>query len=115
VQAVSKVIAADSGVTLDALGDAETPAASEVQTVVEEPAEPVKPGRIILAATPFVLFFCLFGFLVYKQVKRGVRFGGGSGGSDSGSSFGGDSGGSSDSFSGGDGGDSGGGGAGGSW
>jgi uncharacterized protein len=114
VRDVAKAIAADAGVTLDTLGGDATPETTEAQPVAADQT-PIKPGRVILAATPFVLFFCLFGFLVWRQVKRGVGFGGGGGsGSDSGSSSG-DSSSSSDSFSGGDGGDSGGGGAGGSW
>jgi uncharacterized protein len=121
VQDVSKVIAADSGVTLDALSDA-PPATTETQPVEEEQSDR-KSLPWVVAVVPFALFFVLFGFLIRAAIKRGVSFGGGGGGggggmggSDGGSSFGG--GGSSDSgggFSGGDGGDSGGGGAGGSW
>jgi uncharacterized protein len=119
VRAVSKVIADDSGVTLDTLGGGVAPESlAATQPVVrEQSGEKTMPW--VVAAAPFGLFFFVFGLLVWRAVKRGVTFGGGGGGmggSDGGSSFGG-GGGDSDGggFSGGDGGDSGGGGAGGSW
>jgi uncharacterized protein len=123
VRAVSAVIAADSNVRLDALADTgPTPSA-----VTENVPPPIPEGigkssakslSFVVALVPFGLFFALFGFLVWRAIKRGVTFGGGGGGfggSDGGGGFGG--GGSSDGggFSGGDGGDSGGGGAGGDW
>jgi uncharacterized protein len=122
VRAVSAVIAADSGVTLDALGGgADVPDTSAETARVAEERSDTKSVPWVVAVAPFGLFFCVFGFLVYRAVKRGVTFGGGGGfggggfgGSDGGGGFGG---GSSDGggFSGGDGGDSGGGGAGGDW
>jgi uncharacterized protein len=126
VRDVAKVIAADSGVALEGLGDAETTPAA-----VEDAPPPIPDGigkssggpAWVLVLLPVIFFggFGLFVALVVWNIRKGVRFGGGGPGvgggfgGDSGGSSGGDSGGSSDSFSGGDGGSSGGGGAGGDW
>lgn len=125
VRDVSRVIAADAGVTLAGLGDAETAGTSETR---EDVPPPIPEGigqssagpRWVLFLLPFIFIggFGLFVALVVWNIRKGVRFGGvggGSGSSDSGSSFGDSSSSSSDSFSGGDGGSSGGGGAGGDW
>jgi len=121
LQAVSKVIAADAGVTLDGLDDS-----TEEEEQVASPEGQLAPSSqsphfawlmAIFPLLPVVLFFALF----IWRVKHGLRMGSGIGSSGSGgesnfgssdSSFGG---GSDDSFGGGDGGSSGGGGAGGDW
>jgi uncharacterized protein len=117
VRAVSTVIAADSGVTLDALTN-DAPVSTEPPPVAEEQSSP-KTVSWFVAAAPFVFFFGVFGLIVWKAIKNGARFGGGGGGgfggSDGGGGFGGGGGSDGGGFSGGDGGDSGGGGAGGSW
>ena len=125
VRDLSRVIAADSGVTLAGLTEAPAADASG-----QDAAPPAPEGIGRSSAGPVwpvvlfgIFFFGVFGLVIWGAVKnRGRGTGGGMGGgyfppggSDSGGNFGGDSGGGGDSFSGGDGGSSGGGGAGGSW
>jgi uncharacterized protein len=121
LQEVSKVIATDSGVTLDGLS---APSEEQNQSVPPAPqpapsSEHLYLARFLIAFMfgPLILFIALF----IWRIKHGMRMGSGmsSSGSDGGSSFGssdssfGSS--SDDSFGGGDGGSSGGGGAGGDW
>ena len=117
IQEVLKVIAADAGVTLDALPDTE-------QNTVLDPAtqlEPSTPSQSPFLTALIIAFMILspvvfIAFFIWR-IKHGMRMGSGVSSSDS--SGGGDifssGGGSDDSFSGGDGGSSGGGGAGGGW
>jgi uncharacterized protein len=117
---ISRVIAADSGVTLDNLEDTSQAANATPPPPVEAapPSESPAAARWIFILP--ILFPCLFfGFIIWRVVtaiRRGAGTGNswsdGVGSSDSGSSLGS---GSDDSFSGGDGGSSGGGGAGGDW
>jgi uncharacterized protein len=127
VRGVSKVIAADAGVTIDGLEDADASPSddSAVQSdtpSVGVPSSEINKGGAWAVGAFFLLAFGGFGAFVWWRVRMFRRgnpgaalFGssGSSSDSDSGSSFGG--GGSDDSFSGGDGGSSGGGGAGGDW
>jgi uncharacterized protein len=116
LQEVSKVIATDSGVTLDGLSppneeqDQSAPSASQPAPSSEHPY--LVRSLIAFMFGPLILFIALF----IWRIKHGMRMGSGmsSSGSDGGSSFGSDSS-SNDSFGGGDGGSSGGGGAGGDW
>jgi uncharacterized protein len=125
VREVSRIIAADSSVTLDKLGDSTE--ADTAQDATEEPQPAASDLQmptssrlaIALVAGPAMFMIC---FLVWRirslrgrEGASGSSLGGGSSfdsGSDS-SSFGSSS--SDDSFGGGDGGFSGGGGAGGDW
>jgi uncharacterized protein len=129
VRGVSKVIAADSGVTLAGLEEGrDTPVEASSQGGTPTPpdgigrssAGPIWP--LVVFPIFFVGLFVLVIWGVVRNRARGIGSGGGyfpPGGTGSGGSSGGDGGGSSsgggDSFSGGDGGSSGGGGAGGSW
>jgi uncharacterized protein len=122
VQAIAQVIADDAKVSLDSTATA---------AVQQAPAESVPSGSeingapaktpVFFAALPFILFFGVFGLIVWLSIRNRGRLGSGgsdfysSGGDSFSGSSGGDSGGSSDGFSGGDGGDSGGGGASGDW
>src|SRR3984885_6516024 len=124
VRGVSKVIAADAGVTIDGLEDADASPSddSAVQSdtpSVGVPSSEINKGGAWAVGAFFLLAFGGFGAFVWWRVRMFRRgnpgaalFGssGSSSDSDSRSSFGG--GGSDDSFSGGDGGSSGGGGAG---
>jgi uncharacterized protein len=123
---ITRIIAADSSITLDTLADT-TQTADETAT----PQQPIKAappssalsnGGWILAAFPILWFVLLIGVIIWN-IRRGLRrstalgsSGNGSTWSDS-SNFSDSSSSSSsdDSFSGGDGGSSGGGGAGGDW
>ena len=119
---ISRVIANDSGVTLDTLADSPQPAEqAPAQPPVDSP-----PSRAQSNFDPWGLVFPLFWFaivlfIIIRAIRRrgmggpGGTYLGGSSWSDSGSgsSFSDSS--SDDSFSGGDGGSSGGGGAGGDW
>jgi uncharacterized protein len=128
VREVSKVIAADANVTIDALqdGDAASPSndgAAQLDTSsLGVPSSEVHGGGAWAVGAFFFLTFGLFGAFVWWRIRMFRRANpgaplfssSGSGtDSDSGSSFGGSN--SDDSFSGGDGGSSGGGGAGGDW
>jgi uncharacterized protein len=128
LQDVSKVIATDANVTLDALAPdtAAEPLNDQPPPPVDGP--PVSSGRpggaIILFLLPFVFFGSLIAYFVW-WIRKGIRSGtittggsssdGGSSFSSSDSSSDSSSSSSDDSFSGGDGGDSGGGGSSGSW
>jgi uncharacterized protein len=120
VRDVSRVIAADAGVTIAGLEETETAASPVGQ---ETPAPSGIGSSSPVPAWPFALlpivFFTVFGLIVWGMVRNrrsGASTSGGftPGAWGDGGGGGGDSGGS-DSFSGGDGGSSGGGGAGGSW
>jgi uncharacterized protein len=130
IEALARIIADDSHVTLDAL----QPPADGVAALSEQPPPPPPEPPPTPSNTPILLFIfgwiaCVIlgiGLFIRRQIQRGgiVRTGGSSSGigfldsgSSNSSSFSSDdsSSSSSDSFSGGDGGDSGGGGAGGDW
>jgi uncharacterized protein len=128
VRGVSKVIAADANVTIDALQDADAASLSDDGAAQSDtpslgvPSSEINKGSAWAVGAFFFLTFGLFGAFVWWRIRMfrrgnpGAALFGSSGGgsdSDSGSSFGGSS--SDDSFSGGDGGSSGGGGAGGDW
>jgi uncharacterized protein len=129
---ITRIIANDAGVTLDALADSAEEQTSAPAPVTGPPpsSSSVKPGATLFLAILFLLLPPVFivCFLIWRistAVRRGPwtrgnsGFAGGSS-SDSSDSFGSSSSSSSssssdDSFSGGDGGSSGGGGAGGDW
>jgi len=121
LQEVSKVIATDSGVTLDGLS---APSAEQDQNVPPAPQPAPSSERPYFARFLIAFMFLppiLFVALLIWRIKHGMRMGSGisSSGSDGGSSFGSSDSsfgsGTDDSFGGGDGGSSGGGGAGGDW
>jgi uncharacterized protein len=117
LRAVSKIIADDSHVTLDALQQNPEPF-NGTPTSAPTPDENQNAHVKLYVTLLVCAWFSIFG-LVIVLIRRGNKKGWSSGsGSSSGGSFWSSSGGSSsddDSFSGGDGGDSGGGGASGSW
>jgi uncharacterized protein len=128
LRGVSKVIAVDAGVTIDALQDTDAASPSDDGAAQSDtpslgvPSSEIHGGGAWAVGAFFFLTFGLFGAFVWWRIRMfrrgnpGAALFGSSGGgsdSDSGSSFGGSS--SDDSFSGGDGGSSGGGGAGGDW
>jgi uncharacterized protein len=128
VRGVSKVIAADADVTIDALRDADAASPSDDGAAQSDtpslgvPSSELNKGSAWAVGAFFFVAFGGFGAFVWWRIRMfrrgnpGAALFGSSGGgsdSDSGSSFGGSS--SDDSFSGGDGGSSGGGGAGGDW
>jgi uncharacterized protein len=115
---VSKIIAADAGVTLDALSTPDTEPAP-----LAAPEAPAQHTPKIVIAVLILVFagpLLLFAWLFIRAARRGTLRRSSSGGgnsfsSDSSSDSTSDGSSSDDSFSGGDGGDSGGGGASGSW
>ena len=127
LQDVSKVIAADANVTLDAVAPdtAAEPLNDQPPPPVEgPPISSERPGgAIALFLLPLIFFGALISYIIWV-VRRGIQRGtittgsscdGGSSFSSSDSSSDSSSSSSDDSFSGGDGGDSGGGGSSGSW
>jgi uncharacterized protein len=134
VQELAEDIAADANVTLDQPVAALPPAAAAAPATREG-------GTSLLGALPFLLFFGIFGLILFFNIRRrrmmrsglyyneppvqpGIFYTGSTfdspgndrfGSSDSSNSFSSSDSSSSDSFSGGDGGDSGGGGADGGW
>ena len=124
LQQVTRIIAEDAGVTLDALANSAGEQTSAPAPVTGPPPSSESPSAARwLFLLPFLFPILIFGFLIWRistAVRRGTWTSGSSGfdgGSsfDSSDSFGSSSSSSDDSFSGGDGGSSGGGGAGGDW
>jgi uncharacterized protein len=124
---ISKVIATDANVTLDALAEPEPVSDQPPPALEGPPVSSERPGgAVALFLLPLIFFGALISYVIWV-VRRGIRRGTitTSSGSDGGSSFSSSdsssfsssdsSSSSDDSFSGGDGGDSGGGGSSGSW
>ncbi len=120
---ITRVIAADSAVTLtDTTQTAAENATTPQPIEAAPPSSALSGGKWILIAFPILWFLLIFA-IIFSSIRKAIhrraatgssRSDSGSSWSDTGSSFGSESSGS-DSFSGGDGGSSGGGGAGGDW